>query len=69
LGTLILYSPSAQAPFLCLEPVSHPVDAHNLPGQPGLVRLAQGESLSAFLALSWDVPTRGEPARDKAPRP
>ncbi len=69
LGTLILYSPSAQAPFLCLEPVSHPVDAHNLPGQPGLVRLAPGESLSAFLVLSWDVPTRGEPARDKAPRP
>jgi aldose 1-epimerase len=23
------------APFLCVEPVSHPVDAHNLPGGPG----------------------------------
>ena len=54
LSTLILYSPSAEAPFLCLEPVSHPVDAHNLPGRPGLVRLAPGESLSATLTLRWD---------------
>ena len=54
LSTLILYSPSAEAPFLCLEPVSHPVDAHNLPGQPGLVRLAPGESRSATMTLRWD---------------
>lgn len=54
LSTLILYSPSAGAPFFCLEPVSHPVDAHNLPGQPGLVRLAPGESLAATLTLRWD---------------
>lgn len=53
LSTLIVYSPSAEAPFLCLEPVSHPVDAHNLPGRPGLVRLAPGESLSASLTLAW----------------
>ena len=51
--TLIVYSPSADAPFLCLEPVSHPVDAHNLPGQPGLVRLDPGESLAASMTLSW----------------
>jgi len=55
LSTLILYSPSAEAPFVCLEPVSHPVDAHNLPGQPGLVRLAPGESLSTTMTLGWDV--------------
>lgn len=29
--------------FLCLEPQTHPVNAHNLPGQPGLRFLAQGE--------------------------
>lgn len=62
LGTLIVYSPSAEAPFLCLEPVSHPVDAHNLPGQPGLVRLAPGDTISAQMTLTWDpsgpAPTR-----------
>jgi len=30
-------------PFICLEPQSHPVNAHNLPGHPGLILLAQGE--------------------------
>ncbi len=54
LTTLIVYSPRAEPPFVCLEPVSHPVDAHNLPGQPGLVRLAAGESLSSTLTLIWD---------------
>ncbi|CAH5993505.1 aldose 1-epimerase [Citrobacter koseri] len=29
--------------FLCLEPQSHPVNAHNMPGQPGLQALAQGD--------------------------
>jgi aldose 1-epimerase len=35
----------------CLEPVSHPVDAFHLPGQPGLQVLGHGESLT--LAVSW----------------
>ncbi len=56
LGTLIVYSPSAAAPFVCIEPVSHPVDAHNLPGRPGLVNLGPHESLSAALVLTWDPP-------------
>ncbi|MDN5986894.1 MAG: aldose 1-epimerase [Hafniaceae bacterium] len=30
-------------PFICLEPQSHPVDAHNMDGQPGLVLLGKGE--------------------------
>ncbi len=34
----------AGEPFLCLEPQSHPVNAHNLPGQPGLMLLSQGET-------------------------
>lgn len=31
-------------PFICLEPQSHPVNAHNMAGQPGLVLLRQGET-------------------------
>jgi aldose 1-epimerase len=50
LSTFILYSPSADAPFFCFEPVSHAVDAHNLPPGPeahGLVALAPGATLAA----------------------
>jgi aldose 1-epimerase len=43
LDTLILYSRGPECGFVCLEPVSHPVDAHRLPGQPGLRLLHQGE--------------------------
>lgn len=52
-GTAILYSPSAKAGFFCFEPVSHPVDAHNLQGQPGLVPLAPGETLTLSMTLTW----------------
>jgi aldose 1-epimerase len=31
-------------PFICLEPQTHPVNAHNMAGQPGLVLLRQGET-------------------------
>lgn len=34
----------ADEPFICLEPQSHPVNAHNMAGQPGLVVLGAGES-------------------------
>ena len=50
LSTYILYSPSDEADFFCFEPVTHPVDAHNLPGGPeanGLTILAPQETLSA----------------------
>jgi aldose 1-epimerase len=50
LSTYILYSPSGGAEFFCLEPVTHPVDAHNLPGGPeahGLTVLAPQQALSA----------------------
>ena len=53
LGTALVYAPSAAADFFCFEPVSHPVDAHNLPGQPGLVRLAPGQTLAASMTLTW----------------
>lgn len=50
LTTAIVYSPAADCGFFCFEPVSHPVDAHNMRGGPeanGLVILAPRESMSA----------------------
>jgi aldose 1-epimerase len=38
--------------FFCIEPVSHPVNAHHLPGRPGLRLLEQGQSQSAELGFS-----------------
>lgn len=53
LSTAILYFPHRDAGFFCFEPVSHPVDAHNLPRQPGLVALAPGQTLACAMALTW----------------
>lgn len=53
LGTLVVFSPGAAADFFCAEPVSHPVDALNLPGRPGLAVLAPGETLSVWMRLAW----------------
>jgi len=50
LSAYILYSPSAEARFFCFEPVSHAVDAHNLPPGPethGLAILNPGAMLAA----------------------
>ena len=50
LSIYILYSPSSKADFFCFEPVTHRVDAHNLPGGPeanGLTILAPQEVMSA----------------------
>lgn len=44
-GYFQLYRPTGQS-FICLEPVSHPIDAFHLPGQPGLTVLEQGASLA-----------------------
>ena len=40
----ILYVPPGRDVF-CFEPVDHPINAHNLPGQPGLSVLAPGATL------------------------
>jgi aldose 1-epimerase len=53
--TAIIYSPGLTSGFFCFEPVSHPVDAHNLPGQPGLMRLAPQEHMTLTISLSWDA--------------
>ncbi|WP_226781420.1 aldose 1-epimerase [Oceaniglobus trochenteri] len=53
LDTAIVYSPGAQSGFFCFEPVSHPVDAHNMAGMPGLKRLAHGATLEFAMQLEW----------------
>lgn len=49
---LMLYHPPGE-PFVCLEPQTHPVDAHSMEGQPGLVLLRAGEAMhfTAEIAL------------------
>lgn len=44
MGYFILYVPPGRD-FFCFEPVDHPINAHNLPGHPGLSVLAPGASL------------------------
>ena len=51
-GWYQIYSPGADAGFFCFEPVTHPVDAHNSVGQPGLVQLSPDESLRQSMTFS-----------------
>lgn len=44
----VVFSPGGNAAFFCFEPVSHPVDAHNQPGLPGLRTLEGGETMEAW---------------------
>jgi aldose 1-epimerase len=49
ISTYIVYSPAHDADFFCFEPVTHPVDAHNLPGRAeanGLVVLEPEQEMS-----------------------
>jgi aldose 1-epimerase len=46
----LLYRP-VEGPCFCFEPVTHPIDAMNLPGTPGMQILKTGESLS--LHVEW----------------
>lgn len=39
--------------FFCIEPVSHPVNAHHLPGRPGLKLLEQGQSTQLTFKLKY----------------
>lgn len=48
---LMLFRMCGQS-FLCLEPQSHPVNAHRMPGQPGLVLLQQGEETSLSMTIA-----------------
>ncbi len=53
LGTAMVYSPSAAADYVSVEPVSHTVDAHNMDG-PHVARpqvLAPGDTLTLAMTL------------------
>ncbi|MCF5545898.1 aldose 1-epimerase [Pseudomonas salomonii] len=39
--------------FFCIEPVSHPVNAHHLPGRPGLKLLEKGQSTHLNFILKY----------------
>ncbi|AVD84469.1 aldose 1-epimerase [Pseudomonas sp. SWI6] len=51
----LLYCPPGQA-FFCFEPVSHPINAHHLPGRPGLRLLQQGQAMSLGFSLRYRGP-------------
>ncbi|AMW82634.1 Aldose 1-epimerase [Pseudomonas yamanorum] len=48
----LLYCPPG-LDFFCFEPVSHPVNAHHLPGRPGLNLLEQGQSAELSFSLQY----------------
>ncbi|WP_213939141.1 aldose 1-epimerase [Pseudomonas sp. dw_612] len=48
----LLYCPVGLG-FFCIEPVSHPVNAHHLPGRPGLRLLEQGQSTALGFSLQY----------------
>lgn len=48
----LLYCPVGLE-FFCIEPVSHPVNAHHLPGRPGLRLLEQGQSAELGFSLQY----------------
>lgn len=48
----LLYCP-AGLDFFCIEPVSHPVNAHHLPGRPGLRLLEQGQTAQLDFSLHY----------------
>ncbi len=50
-GLCLLYRPPEDRNFFCFEPVTHPIDAFHMPGQPGMRVLHTGESLT--LQLEW----------------
>jgi aldose 1-epimerase len=46
----LVYRPP-QGPAFCFEPITQPIDAFHLPGQPGLRTLREGEACS--LRVQW----------------
>ncbi len=53
LTTAIVYAPQSDSTFFCFEPVSHPINAHNMPEHPGLLTLSPGQSTHATMTLRW----------------
>lgn len=52
----LLFCPQDQ-PFFCFEPVSHPVNAHHLPGRPGLHLLQPGQTCQLTVTLHYQALT------------
>ncbi|MEO1491880.1 MAG: aldose 1-epimerase [Pseudomonadota bacterium] len=50
-----LYSPDEDSGFFCFEPVSHPINAHNMTGHPGLWPLDPGASASVTFTFAPTV--------------
>ncbi|CAG8871107.1 putative protein YphB [Pseudomonas fluorescens] len=48
----LLFCPQDRG-FFCVEPVSHPINAHHLPGRPGLRLLRQGEEIRLGLSMRY----------------
>lgn len=46
----LVYCPPGED-FFCFEPVSHPVNAHHLPGHPGLTLLHKGQSANISVSF------------------
>lgn len=55
LTTAILFCPGREADYFCFEPVSHPIDAFNLPAYPGLKVLKPGKIETAWVQLDWQI--------------
>jgi len=50
-GHIVIYSPSAEDGFFCLEPMTHRPNGHSEPSVSGLVALAPGTTLAARVRL------------------
>lgn len=48
----LLFCPEGKD-FFCFEPVSHPVNAHHLPGRPGLRLLQPGQGMSLGFSVQY----------------
>ncbi|MFG0419776.1 aldose 1-epimerase, partial [Pseudomonas sp. zjy_8] len=48
----LLYCPQGQG-FFCFEPVSHPINAHHLPGRPGLRLLNRGDAMTLGFRMQY----------------
>ena len=57
----LLYCPPGLG-FFCVEPVSHPVNAHHLPGRPGLKLLEKNQSTQLDFNLKY-IPNEGAAVR------
>ena len=57
----LIYRPP-QGPAFCFEPITQPIDAFHLPGQPGLRVLAQGEAFALNVQWRWGALPAEAPA-------